>query len=452
MSATSGAARGTAAWWWQGLADRAALYSLANTLRAVTCGPLTAWLIATRFSPEVQGYYYTFASLLALQVFAELGLSAVIVQFASHEWVHLSLDGGRVAGAEPNRSRLADLWRFSLWWYAGASLVVLLPLGGFGMYFLATAHAPGVAWQAPWLALCGLTAVRLMLTPAFALLDGCGQVAPTYGFRLVDGLVATTATWSAILLGGGLWAAPCATAGSVLCAAGFLGLRYRNFFGSLWRQEIREKIHWRAEVLPMQWRIALSWLSGYFIFQLFTPVLFRYRGAREAGQFGLTWNMVSSINNVGAAFLQTKAPTFGALVAARNFPELDRTAWRALGLALLGTCAGALALLGLLGVLPAFYPALLERCLPVGPTAVLLGATLLMQISYVQSGYLRAFKREPYLVLSLLFGALTGALTWWLGRSSGAVGVAWGYLAAVAVLVLPVGTGIFLRRRREWCT
>jgi hypothetical protein len=33
-----------------------------------------------------QGFYYTFGSVLALQVFVKLGLVTVIVQMASHEW------------------------------------------------------------------------------------------------------------------------------------------------------------------------------------------------------------------------------------------------------------------------------------------------------------------------------------------------------------------------------
>jgi O-antigen/teichoic acid export membrane protein len=159
--------------------------------------------------------------------------------------------------------------------------------------------------------------------------------------------------------------------------------------------------------------------------------------------------MVSSINSIGTAFQQTKAPTFGALIASRKFTELDRRTWHAMGLAILGTFAGALALLGLLQALSALYPAIAERCLGVGPTAILLVATVLMQISYAQSGYLRAFKREPFLILSILSGLMTGGLTWVLGREYGATGVVWGYLS-VTVLMLPLGTWIFVRCRAAW--
>lgn len=437
-------------WLRRGLTDRATIYSLGNTLCAVAFGPLIAYLIATRLSKDLQGYYYTFGSLLGLQVFAELGLAAVITQFASHEWANLSLRNGRVEGDNFSRARLAGLLKFSIRWYAGVSLVILLPLAGFGLYFLQSGAGRAIEWKSPWLGLCVLAGLRLSLTPAFALLDGCGQVTAAYGFRMIDGLVKAGSTSVALLLGCNLWTAALVALNSLVIALLFLSVRYRHFFGSLLSLETTQKIHWREEVLPMQWRIALSWLAGYFVFQLFTPVLFRYRGPREAGQFGLTWNMVSSINSIGAAFLQTKAPTFGALIAARKFAELDRRTVHAMGLAILGTTLGSVALLILLQFLSELYPNIADRCLGVGSTSILLAATALMQISYAQSGYLRAFKREPFLLLSLLSGALTGGLTWLLGREYGATGVAWGYLVGVIFLVLPMGTWIFLRRRVEW--
>src|SRR5687768_1302919 len=80
--------------------DRAVSYSALATVTRILAGPFTAVLVATRLSPETQGYYFTFFSLLAVQVFVELGLGQVTVQFASHEWSRLGLEAdGRVSGA-----------------------------------------------------------------------------------------------------------------------------------------------------------------------------------------------------------------------------------------------------------------------------------------------------------------------------------------------------------------
>ena len=42
-------------------------------------GIVTAVLIFINFSRQVQGYYYTFAAVIALQTFFELGLNVVVV-------------------------------------------------------------------------------------------------------------------------------------------------------------------------------------------------------------------------------------------------------------------------------------------------------------------------------------------------------------------------------------
>ena len=75
---------------------------------------MTLLVIASYFSPELQGYYYTFNSVLTLQVFVTLGLSAVIVQFAAHEWSKLDLGKrGEIVGDSVALSRLMSLGQIS---------------------------------------------------------------------------------------------------------------------------------------------------------------------------------------------------------------------------------------------------------------------------------------------------------------------------------------------------
>ena len=70
--------------------DRAIAYALLSKVWLLFAGPITLYLISLYLTPEMQGFYYTFLSLVALQVFIELGFYVVITQFASHEWAHLS--------------------------------------------------------------------------------------------------------------------------------------------------------------------------------------------------------------------------------------------------------------------------------------------------------------------------------------------------------------------------
>jgi hypothetical protein len=103
-------------------------WSIGGTLLSGLTGPLVALLRAQKFSAEMQGYYYTFSSLLAMSVFLELGFNTCIVQFISHECAHLGIECGQLNNNSPRvLGRLASLTRLSLKWYMVA--VALLFIG-----------------------------------------------------------------------------------------------------------------------------------------------------------------------------------------------------------------------------------------------------------------------------------------------------------------------------------
>src|SRR5215469_146342 len=70
--------------------DRAVGFTVLARAWASSAGLVTVALIARFLSPAEQGYYYTFGSLVALQIVFELGFSFVILQLASHERARLS--------------------------------------------------------------------------------------------------------------------------------------------------------------------------------------------------------------------------------------------------------------------------------------------------------------------------------------------------------------------------
>jgi len=108
---------------WVGI-DRAVFYGIMGWIWPVVAGPVSAILIATYFSPEIQGYHYTFASLIALQVFIELGLGVVVLPFASHEWSKLTIgQEGKITGDTESLSHLRSISRLvTLWFGIGADL------------------------------------------------------------------------------------------------------------------------------------------------------------------------------------------------------------------------------------------------------------------------------------------------------------------------------------------
>ena len=146
--------------------DRAVFFGILTKIWGLGSGAVTVLLIASRFTPAVQGYYYTFSSLLAVQVFVELGLGTVIIQFASHEWSKLGLDEHRrIVGAPDALSRLISLGRVASKWYIIGGGIVAVGVGCAGYIFFSQSPRPGIEWMTPWFALSVLCGMNLCLVP-----------------------------------------------------------------------------------------------------------------------------------------------------------------------------------------------------------------------------------------------------------------------------------------------
>ncbi len=432
--------------------DRAVLYGLTGRAWNLLSGPVTVLLIAARFSPELQGYYYTFNSLLGLQVFVELGLTTVVMQFASHEWSRLALNPttGLIEGPADALSRLVAVGRLASAWFGVAAAIAMggLSIGGYAFFSLSPSH--GIAWSAPWLTLCVLSAANLFLLPVFSILEGCNQVSSVYGYRSVQMIVSNIVTWTVMYLGGGLWAAVAAQGTNLAAALVFLGTRYRFFFQPFFSRPLGHAVSWRRDMLPMQWRLAVSYLASYFTFSIFTPLMFHYQGPVIAGQMGLTLTVALMVASVAGLWSATKAPRFGVLIARRAYAELDDLFSRLIVQAETVLAAGGIGLGLVIYALNAAGLKLASRFLSPDTAALLIAGMVAANVCGPMSVYLRAHKREPYVVLSVSVGLLTGVSTWIMAMYAGPRGVAAAYLAVSALVALPAGLLIFARCRSAW--
>ena len=398
--------------------NKAVSYSILSKLWSFIAGPINAMLIAVIFTPEIQGFYYTFGSLLALQTFAELGLGRAITQFASHEWANLSIGKDKkIVGDRISLSKLASISRIALKWYFISAVILTVGLSVGGYVFFSQSSAYDINWRLPWIFLCFFTGINLFTVSIWSILEGCNQVSNVYYFRFFRGLVVSISTWTAILLYANLWTASIMTVAGLIYSVFFLSRNYLEFFKSLLHVKIDEhRFRWINDILPFQWRIALSWISGYFIFNLFTPVLFLYHGPVLAGQMGMTWTLIGASMSIALSWIGPRTPQMAILIAKKKFEELD-----ALFLSLVkivAIIATVLSVLIWLFIYLLYYLdfSIAYRLLPPIPAGLFLLGQLIITIVSPCSNYLRAHKKEPLLFLSVLNGLLTGISTLIVGK------------------------------------
>ncbi|MGH9392524.1 MAG: hypothetical protein ACRD1Z_23210, partial [Vicinamibacteria bacterium] len=302
---------------------RATLYAMANRLWGSASGLLTAVLVAAFFTPELQGYYFTFLSLLTLQTFVELGFGELLQQFVSHEWAKTT--SSKADERERALSRLAGLFRFSLRWYGGVAVLLCAGLGIAGsVYFWKFSGGGTIRWVLAWWIAVAVTALSVLLTPLFSLLEGANRVERVHGVRLGQGLASRIAGFLAIAFGFGLFTIAVTRWVSFSVGLAGLGREALGLARRMWRAPVdREEVSYRRELWPLQWKFALSWLSGYLLYSLFTPVLFAFYGPELAGRMGMTAAAATAISSAAFAVMATKVPRLAILAAERDYSAMD---------------------------------------------------------------------------------------------------------------------------------
>jgi preprotein translocase subunit SecG len=388
----------------------------------IVAGAVMVFAIPMTLSPQQQGYYFTFSSLLGLQIFFELGLNQVVVQLVSHEMAGLSLaHDGTAQGDSLRIDRIKSIVSVLRRWYAVAAalfLVVTITVGA--ILFERAGTIPAREWLGPWALLVGVAAINLYHSPMLAVVEGCGNVGQVARLRFVQSVAGYGLTWLALFAGAGLWAIPLIAGAAGLCTSLWLRAKsnpIRAFSGAA-RVAPERSVDWRREVLPFQWRIALSWVSGYLLFQLFTPLAFVHLGPVVAGQLGISLAIFGAIQSVGISWINAKLPTLTALASRAEWPQLrasfDGLLKRAMAFTSLGSAAIVLGAFGL----SAFGVQQLNRLADLPTLACMALTTATNTAIYGAASYMRAHREEPMLPVSLTTGALTLVAVYFASRHS----------------------------------
>lgn len=409
-------------------------------------GLVTLVGIAHFLSPVEQGYYYTFASLAALQMILDMGLSIVLVQVSAHEFLGLSWGRrGKVVGESP--LRFLTLVQKSFRWYGAAAVLFLLAYPAGLMFFAGTPGDLGYDWRWAWLSLVSATAVGFIFLPALAIVEGSGHVTEVYVVRLIQSITGAVTVWIMLVAGGGLYTVAMMPAMGALVSGSWLLLRRPHLLRQIFKP-VCANFHWRTEVWPMQWRLGVSWICGYFLMQIHTPLLFRTQNAVIAGQMGLTMTVANMLSLLALAGVTSLTPALARAAGERDWLRMDRYFRRAFIVSSLAFGVGAAGFLGVRVALE--WTPYGVRFLPTIETIGLLFAVFFSHVSGLFAVYLRAHRREPFMWLSVVGAMLTVTAAIFAAPKWGAAGIVTVLVLVNTFFGLPVTFWLWIRLRRAW--
>lgn len=438
--------------------DGAIAFTVLSRVIQAAGGVVTLLFVAKCLTKVEQGYYYTFGSILAIQIFFELGLSNIITQFVAHENAHLIWnDRTSFSGSDESSSRLASLLRFTVKWFGVIALLLFfgLLIAGYVFFNKFGKENVDVSWQMPWMILSITTSLSLMVSPLLAFFEGLGRVKEVAKIRLIQQIVQLVLVLLFFSLGFKLFTAP------IAAIISFSIVPIWILFGSkikllqfIWNKIGEWQVNYRLEIFPFQWKIALSWISGYFIFQLFNPVLFATEGAVVAGQMGMTLTVLNSIFSLAFSWISTKVPVFSGLIAQKDYKQLDDLFKKTL---IQSTVLNAIALItffSLIFILRHFHLKVAgknfaDRFLSFLPMFFMMIPILLNHVIVSWATYLRCHKKEPMLIQSVIIGILCSISTITLGKYFGVIGMTLGYM--ILTITGFIWTYfIFTTKKKEW--
>jgi len=384
--------------------DTSVYLSIITRIWSIIKTPLSIIFITRFLTPVYQGYWYAFLSMATLTVFAEMGFTTIIVQYVSHEFAHLNLEkDNTVSGDDGRMQKFTGLIRFCISRY-----VIIIPIGvliilivGF-IFFKSTLYSSQLILV--WIIYACSGGLTLFASLISSILQGINKVKDVLKINLYSNVISTASIWVILALGGGIWALTISTLIFCLTSFIFFLAKYGHFFRQVYSYPIKNKFNWGREVYKLQVQYSLSWIAGYFVFNFVTPVTLYFLGPVMAGRVGITFATTAAILQMAYSWVANKIPEFNMHIS-RNKPGAARALFQSLNRSsLFFFCLCSVAMLAVLGI-NLFN--LQVKFLPIGIVAILLVSEFAKLLFGNWAVYLRAYKSEPYLLLSLINGFLT---------------------------------------------
>lgn len=372
-----------------------------NSLWRLISGPLMLVFIPLFLTPNIQGYWYTFISLAALAVFADLGFSNILLQFAAHEFAFLDFDeSGKLSGDKDHLRRLTTLFLFSLKWASFLILVAFPTIIIIGYYFLSQKDA-NISWFFPWVLYTFASALGFFNSIMLSFFEGCNSVGNIQKIRLRIAILASFLTLGGLLLGLELYTLSISLTFSSLFGLYQIVIKYRHALKQLIQEGKTEQHKWGREIFPLLWRYAISFASGYFIFQIYTPIMFYFYGPVEAGKIGISITLWTAIFGISNIWMVSVTPKINIYISEKKWEELDRMFIKNLILSLLTFLSGMIFALALLYFLTGRIH-LFDRFLGLKSMSILSTGWLIQLAINSIAIYLRSHKEEPLVLLSFI--------------------------------------------------
>ncbi|QWD74558.1 hypothetical protein FD961_01640 [Polynucleobacter sp. TSB-Sco08W16] len=275
------------------------IFTIAFKIWGAIAGLLVVAVLPATFSKNELGYYYLFQSILAVQGILELGMLTVTQNYISKNYYGLDLidvKNNRIFKNISNAIKTYFLFTATLYFI----VVNIIFIASTNEYFL-----DGYVYLS-WVIFSIASCLNFYLLPNFMILEGLGKFSVSSVIKLTSSLISILIFIACIYLGFGLMSAGIYQSAILLST----GLIFYSFNKNIFKLKIniRYLYIFIRKNYYFQRNMMITMVSGYFIFTLYVPFIFRKYGAIMAGQVGLLISILGFLLSISNGFMQTNIP------------------------------------------------------------------------------------------------------------------------------------------------
>ncbi len=352
-------------------------------------------------SSEHQGIWFTFVSLSAMTILADLGFTLLITQFISHEFVNVSLQDGFIRGKREKKDKFFSLVKYAIRFYIVVIPVLVILMITIGLYIF---RNDAFTIKLAWVLFSIIGAINLFTTLLQSIYQGLDRVSEVYRSKTIGTLLFFFVALATLFLEFNIWSIVVATIISTIYLLLSLYRYNPKFWHQLYRYKLKTHYEWMNEIIKLQGKYAISWSSGYAIFHLLIPFVYSTIGATAAGQIGATVSLISGLSYMSMMWIEAKIPKFNMLIAKGQKINLDKLFSASSKRGVIVFFIGSILLLMIVDILEVYQ--LSDRLLEKRFILLLLFAELAVLVTGMLAKYLRAHKSEPFYMLSVLNAVL----------------------------------------------
>ena len=236
--------------------------SLINQLWMCISGPTILLLLPLFLTDVQQGYWYLFGSIAALNTFADLGFSNIILQFTAHEFAFLSLIKTKsIEGSEEHIKKLGSFFRFSLKWICTVSAIAYPIIVTVGIVYFVRDGVLSI-YLIPWLLYSTGALIGFINGAGLCFLEGLNTIDIVQKIKFSMSVINTSIVVLLLVFHFNIFALSV----GILVSSSFMFVCIFTKFNGVFKQLLREGkdycYKWSKEVLPLFIKYAISYIHA----------------------------------------------------------------------------------------------------------------------------------------------------------------------------------------------